>query len=142
MQDKLKLEDELTNYEWTAALFSYETSRTFTLPYQPASLKDTPDWINSSVKIPAYQSAVGFTGKKRFLERGIQQADKNALATLLEQRRGSLNVTQADWQTEYSSSAASLSVEKAAGSITQAYILSRWIDRDGNIYSLAVCPQK
>ncbi len=30
-------------------------------------------------------------------ERTMKQADKNALATLLEQRKGSLNITQKDW---------------------------------------------
>ena len=142
LQDKLKLEKKVKNYEWTAALFSYKAERTFSLPYKPTLLNSRPDWINSSARIPGYQTAVGFTGKKRFLERGIQQADKNALATLLEQRKGSLNITQADWQNEHSSAAASLSVEKSAGSVKQAYILSRWIDPEGNVYSLAVCPRK
>ena len=139
--ENLELEKEIRTEEGTAALFSVSADTRFKLSYKPAGLNSEPDWINQSIEIPGYQTAVGFTGKKRFLERTLQQADKNALATLLEQRKGQFNATQSDWQSNYGTTGQSSVVEKAAGSIQQAYILSRWIDSKGNFYSLAICPR-
>ena len=141
LAESLKLVKEIQTNEGTAGLFSVSVDRIFSLSYRPSGLLDEPDWINQPPDIPGYQTAVGFTGKKRFLERTLQQADKNALATLLEQRKGHFNVSQNDWQSNYGSATQSKVVEKAAGSIQQAYILSRWIDSKGNFYSLAVCPR-
>lgn len=140
LTEKMELVKTIQTNEGTAALFSYKGETVFSLPYTPVEKDGAPDWINNSIKIPGYQLALGFTGPRRFLERTLKQADKNALATLLEQRKGSLNITQKDWETNYGSIAASQSIEKAAGSLNQAYILSRWIDSRGNFYSLAVCP--
>ncbi len=138
--EDLTLEDQIQTEKLTAAIFSYSGTSTFSLPYQPGYKNKEPDWIFSSVKIPGYQVAVGFTGPSRFLSRTLQQADKNALATLLEQRNGSMDITQSDWQSQTASSSRSRMVETSAGSIGSAYILSRWIDKKGNLYSLAVCP--
>ncbi len=141
LAENLELVKEIETEEGTAALFSVSSDRLFKLSYKPAGQHSEPDWISQSIEIPGYQTAVGFTGKKRFLERTLQQADKNALATLLEQRKGQFNATQSDWQSNYGSTGQSSVVEKAAGSIQQAYILSRWIDSKGNFYSLAICPR-
>lgn len=140
LTEEMELILEIQTDEGTAALFSYRKGSVFSLPYKPGKKDGAPDWISNSIRIPGYQTAVGFTGPRRFFERTMKQADKNALATLLEQRKGSLNITQKDWETDFGSAAASQSIEKAAGSVNQAYILSRWIDSKGNFYSLAVCP--
>ena len=115
--EDLELEEQIQTEDLTAALFSYSKTASFSLPYKPALKEDEPDWIYSSVKIPGYQVAVGFTGPSRFLSRTLQQADKNALATLLEQRNGSMDITQSDWQTQTASSSRTSMVETAAGSI-------------------------
>ncbi len=138
--DDLEEEKIIQTEDFTAAVFSYSKAGTFSLPYKPGMKDGHPDWIYSSVKIPGYQTSVGFTGPSRYLARTLQQADKNALATLLEQRNGSMDITQSDWQTEWASSSRSSMVETSAGSIQNAYILSRWMDDNGNFYSLAVCP--
>ena len=138
--EDIELEDKIQTEKLTAALFSYSKAETFALSYGPGYKDKEPDWIFSSVKIPGYQVAVGFTGPSRFLSRTLQQADKNALATLLEQRNGSMDITQSDWQSQAASSSRSRMIETSAGSISNAYVLSRWIDKKGNFYSLAVCP--
>jgi len=140
LREQLEPVREIQTEEGTAALFSYPVREPLSLSYRPSGQNSVPDWVEKAPSIPGFQTAVGFTGPRRFLERTLQQADKNALATLLEQRTGSLNTTQQDWQTNRGSSSAALTTEKAAGSIRQAYILSRWRDRKGNFYSLAVCP--
>ena len=140
LEGELELVNQLQTNAYTAALYSYPQPSPIQIPYAPGRTEETPEWVNGSVRISGFQTAVGFTGPQRFLAKTLQQADKNALATLLEQRTGSLDISQADWQSQRASSSRSSMTETAAGSIRQAYILSRWIDGKGNFYALAVCP--
>ncbi|MDA3958141.1 hypothetical protein [Oceanispirochaeta sp.] len=141
LEESLVLEEKIQTEEGTCALFSYTPDQIPDFIFTASrDISKQPDWTLQALKLKGFQSAVGFTGPRRYLERTIQQADKNALATLLEQRSGSLETTQRDWQTGRASWSGSIITTRASGTIRQAYIISRWQDKKGNMYSLVLCP--
>jgi len=140
LAEKLILMEEIRTREGTCALFSYKPDVLPNYPFTPDRNKNPPSWTRKSLKLRGFQSAVGFTAPKRFLERTIQQADRNALAALLELNTGSISASHNDQQNKRGTRSESFMAEKASGTVREAYIISRWQDEKGNIYSLALCP--
>jgi len=140
LEKDLELVEEIRTEEGTCALFSYKPETLPPFPFKPEWKTSPPEWTRSALKLNGFRSAVGITGPGRFLSRTIQQSDRNALTALLEETSGTLTTLQKDKQNETGSRSESDVTVRATGTLRNAYIISRWQDEKGNMYSLVLSP--
>jgi len=136
----LVLEEEIRTEEGTCALFSFKPDDLPLFPFKPEWKTSPPEWTQNALKLKGFRSAVGITGPGRFLARTIQQADRNALTALLEESTGTVSTVQKDNRNSRGSSSESDVTVRASGTVRNAYIISRWQDEKGNMYSLVLRP--
>jgi hypothetical protein len=101
-----------------------------------------PRWRTAVPGIDGHFVGVGFAARKRLLVDTIENADREALYAILAEIAVEVQSERFEVVSSGSvSQSGGTNLERAKGEITGFYILDRWIDENGSVYSLAVCPR-
>lgn len=146
MYETLQEECRFRNSRFTAVLYSLETEKSHYPGVSPASTGKTPEWINTPPKFPGFYTGVAMVESHRTFENTIQAADNRVLRELLSQKE--LRITGEQTLASRSSNTRTLVdsenslFQGTSGSLYGFYILARWEDPQGRLYSLGICPMK
>jgi len=130
--------------EATWVRFTLE-SRDFRAPeWRPRFRDGEPEWIRRTPDIPGYQVSVGLGGERSTLARSLRGADVSALADMIDRFHGAnrtVNTTEkrggATWSQGGGTSA---TYDRGFGEVEGFLVIARWVDAQGNAWSLAVSP--
>lgn len=108
----------------------------------PVKKNEKPSWVTTPPHVDGYYTGVGVVLPRRYVSDTFFEADMAAAQSIVQQVKTTLqSYTKADEFTSTNRSsyvAKGGTMELSEGYLSDFYIVDRWIDADGNGYSLAV----
>lgn len=114
--------------------------------WTPDYIGGSPSWIHKIPEIPGWRVSVGMGGYQSSLLKTIKKADASALAAMLDLLHGAnRSITQsveAGSETWHYSNSNQSTYDRGFGDVYGFLVIARWLDEEGNGWSLAICPEK
>jgi hypothetical protein len=139
--DKIWRNDEAT---WVRFILTPDQSIP-QISWNPEYIGGEPSWIRQAPEIPGWRVSIGMGGGQSSLIKIFKASDASALAAMIDLIHGSnRSITQsveAGSETWYYSSGSHATYDRGFGDVYGFLVIARWLDSDGNGWSLAVCPE-
>ena len=143
--ESLEVEDQWQNNQATWILFRLTTTKAKAIHWQPGYPDGEPDWIRRPPMIPGYHVTIGSGAKKSSLAKTLRGADVSALAAMIDAFHGQTKTGtitgQQSSKTWSKSSGQSETYDRGFGEVRGFLVISRWVDKKGNAWSLAISPK-